>query len=153
MPTHFTGSADERRALDVYIKLLRAADSISARALEPIHEMGLTVTQFGVLEALWHLGSMTLSELAAKHLKSANNLTVVVDNLEKMGLARRERSATDRRVIFVHLTEDGAALIKQAFPPHVAAVKQLMAILSPCEQETLDGLLRKLGKQESAEKL
>ena len=137
MPTHYFGTEVERRALDIYIKLLRAADSVLVRALEPIHELGLTVTQFGVLEALWHLGPMTLSELAAKHLKSANNLTVVVDNLEKMGLARRERSAKDRRVIYVHLTDDGTALTKQAFPPHVAAVTGLMAVLTPEEQELL----------------
>jgi MarR family transcriptional regulator, 2-MHQ and catechol-resistance regulon repressor len=148
VPTHYQGSNAERRALDIYIKLLRAADAIASQALAPVQELGLTVTQFGVLEALWHLGPMTLSELANKHLKSANNLTVVVDNLEKMNLARRERSTTDRRVIYVHLTDDGQALIRQAFPPHVAAVTELMSVLSEDEQETFATLLRKLGKQE-----
>lgn len=148
MPTHYQGSEAERRALDIYIKLLRAADSIASHALSSVQELGLTVTQFGVLEALWHLGPLTLSELANKHLKSANNLTVVVDNLEKMNLARRERSTTDRRVIYVHLTEDGEALIRQAFPPHVEAVVQLVSILTEEEQDTLSTLLRRLGKQE-----
>lgn len=148
MPTHYQGSEAERRALDIYIKLLRAADSIASHALSSVQELGLTVTQFGVLEALWHLGPLTLSELANKHLKSANNLTVVVDNLEKMNLARRERSTTDRRVIYVHLTEDGEALIRQAFPPHVEAVVQLVSILTEEEQDTLSVLLRRLGKQE-----
>ncbi|MGC4042367.1 MAG: MarR family transcriptional regulator [Armatimonas sp.] len=148
MPTHYQGSEAERRALDIYIKLLRAADSIASHALSSVQELGLTVTQFGVLEALWHLGPLTLSELANKHLKSANNLTVVVDNLEKMNLARRERSTTDRRVIYVHLTEDGEALIRQAFPPHVEAVVQLVSVLTEEEQDTLSVLLRRLGKQE-----
>jgi MarR family transcriptional regulator, 2-MHQ and catechol-resistance regulon repressor len=148
VPTHFQGSDTERRALDIYIKLLRAADSIASQALAPVQELGLTVTQFGVLEALWHLGPMTLSELANKHLKSANNLTVVVDNLERMSLARRERSTTDRRVIYVHLTDDGEALIRQAFPPHVASVVQLMSVLNEAEQEILSGLLRRLGTQD-----
>ncbi len=148
MPTHYQGSEAERRALDIYIKLLRAADSIASHALSSVQELGLTVTQFGVLEALWHLGPLTLSELANKHLKSANNLTVVVDNLENMNLARRERSTTDRRVIYVHLTEDGEALIRQAFPPHVEAVVQLVSILTEEEQDTLSVLLRRLGKQE-----
>jgi MarR family transcriptional regulator, 2-MHQ and catechol-resistance regulon repressor len=148
VPTHYQGSEAERRALDIYIKLLRAADSISSQALASVQELGLTVTQFGVLEALWHLGPLTLSELANKHLKSANNLTVVVDNLEKMNLARRERSTTDRRVIYVHLTDDGQALIRQAFPPHVESVVQLMSVLTDSEQETLANLLRRLGKQE-----
>jgi MarR family transcriptional regulator, 2-MHQ and catechol-resistance regulon repressor len=149
VPTNYPGTDIEKRALDVYIKLLRAADSIASSALASVHELGLTVTQFGVLEALWHLGPLTLSELAKKHLKSANNLTVVVDNLEKMNLVRRERSTTDRRVIYVHLTDDGLALIRQAFPPHVEAVVQLMSVLTAKEQETLSDLLRRLGKQES----
>jgi MarR family transcriptional regulator, 2-MHQ and catechol-resistance regulon repressor len=146
MPTHFEGPDDQRRALNTYIKLMRAAESVARRALVVVHDSGLTEGQFGVLEALYHLGPLKLSELARKHLRSPNNLTVIVDNLEKLGLVRRQRCESDRRIVFVHLTEEGDAKIAALFPLHAAAVAQEIAILSPKEQETLDTLLRHLGK-------
>ncbi|WP_395090492.1 MarR family transcriptional regulator [Armatimonas sp.] len=146
MPTHFEGPDDQKRALDTYIKLMRAAESVARRALVHVQAAGLTEGQFGVLEALHHLGPLKLSELARKHLRSPNNLTVIVNNLEKNGLVERRRCATDRRIIFVHLTGAGAEAIAHLFPLHAAAVAQELALLTKEEQVLLDGLLRRLGK-------
>jgi MarR family transcriptional regulator, 2-MHQ and catechol-resistance regulon repressor len=146
MPTHFTGPEDQKRALNTYIKLMRAAESVARRALACVQETGLTEGQFGVLEALHHLGPLKLSELARKHLRSPNNLTVIVNNLEKLGLVERKRSKNDKRVIYVHLTDAGEARITQLFPQHAAAVARELSVLSPEEQALLDTLLRRLGK-------
>lgn len=146
MPTHFEGPDDQRRALNTYIKLMRAAESVARRALVVLHDSGLTEGQFGVLEALHHLGPLKLSELARKHLRSPNNLTVIVDNLEKLGLVRRQRCESDRRIIYVHLTAAGEETIAQLFPLHAAAVAQELSVLTCEEQDTLDTLLRRLGK-------
>lgn len=148
MPTHYEGSEKERRALDVYIKLLRATDSVSGRTEGPIIASALTPRQFGVLETLYHLGPLMVSQLADKHLKSRNNFTIVVDNLEKQGLVRRERSEEDRRAVWVHLTDAGQERIKQVIPKHVAAVVQDMDVLTAGEQEQLGALLRRLGRQQ-----
>ena len=148
MATHFQGDPTQRRALDLFIKLMRAAESVGARTLKPIECTGLTAGQFGVLEALWHLGPMTLGDLARKHLRSPNNLTVIVDNLERDGLARRERDAADRRRIIVHLTDRGREQIAAVFPLHAASVAQEMAILTEGEQDELARLLRIIGRQE-----
>ena len=47
MPTHFKGTEDERRALDSFIKLTRAAESVSVRINANLHRHHLTVSQFG----------------------------------------------------------------------------------------------------------
>lgn len=151
MPTHYKGSEKERRALDVYIKLFRTAESVSGRTEGPITAAGLTPSQFGVLETLYHLGPLMVSQLADKHLKSRNNFTIVVDNLEKQGLVRRERSAEDRRAVWVHLTQVGQERIEQVIPDHVRAVVQDMEVLTAEEQEQLGALLRRLGRQEKVE--
>ena len=148
MPTHYKGTEEERRALDVFIKLMRAAESVADRTGRPVTAAGLTRSQFGVLETLYHLGPLMLSQIADKHIKSRNNFTVVVDNLEKQGLVRRERSGEDRRAVWVHLTDAGRERIEQVFPRHVRAVVEDMAVLTPQEQELLGALLRRLGKQE-----
>src|ERR1051326_4147509 len=129
MPTHYQGTEEEKRALDVFIKLMRAANSVGDRTGGPIAAEGLTSSQFGVLETLYHLGPLMVSQLADKHLKSRNNFTTVIDNLEKEGLVRRERDREDRRAVTVHLTDTGRQCIERVFPRFVQATVAEMQIL------------------------
>jgi MarR family transcriptional regulator, 2-MHQ and catechol-resistance regulon repressor len=145
MGTHYQGSPDEIRALNVYIKLSRAADAVTQRINRHLKQDGLTVSQFGVLEALYHLGPMHQTELAGKILKSTGNLTLVIDNLERSGLVERQRDSVDRRFVTVHLTPSGHELIARIFRPHVAGVLETVGALSVAEQEELARLCRKLG--------
>ena len=146
MPTHFTGSRAETRTLDTFIKLTRCTNSILARLSERNTLGDLTPSQFAVLEALYHLGSMTQGQVSLKVLKSGSNITTVIDNLERIGLVRRERDADDRRVIHIHLTEAGTGRLEAVLPGHVAALVEEFSLLSETEQETLGMLCKKLGR-------
>jgi MarR family 2-MHQ and catechol resistance regulon transcriptional repressor len=146
MPTHYEGTAEQRCALDLFIKLARASEAFFARCSEPVQGGGLTPTQFGVLETLWHLGPLTPSQLAEKHLKSRNNLSVVIENLHRDGLVRREQCPKDRRAHYIHLTDLGRDRIAALFPPFVDAVVREASALSVEEQEGLSHLLKKLGQ-------
>jgi len=143
----FEGDPDERRALAAYIKLVRAANTLVAMELAELREAGLTESQFGVLEALLHLGPMCQKDLAAKILRTSGNLTTVVDNLERDGLVVRHREARDRRVVTVHLTDKGRRLKSDVFPRHVSVISRWFSVLDSAEQECLVGLLRRLGRQ------
>jgi MarR family transcriptional regulator, 2-MHQ and catechol-resistance regulon repressor len=145
MATRHRGPAAEVRALDAYIKLTRAAESVGARLAGIASAAGLTEGQFGTLEALYHLGPLAQCELAAKLLRSSGNVTLVIDNLEKRGLVRRERSTEDRRRVMVHLTDEGRRLIRRLFPKHAAAVAAEFGVLTAAEQDELGRLCRKLG--------
>lgn len=146
MATHYKGTPEEVQALNTYIKLSRAMDSVQASLLNGSSLKELTISQFGTLEALYHLGPLCQNELGSKILKSNSNMTTVIDNLEKRGLVRRERDTNDRRMIIIYLTDDGKKLIASVFPKHVENMVQIFSSLSKEEQETLGGLLRKLGK-------
>ena len=146
MPTHYSGTRAEMRTLDTFIKLTRCTNTLQGRLAERKTIGALTWSQFAVLEALYHLGHMTQGEISAKVLKSGSNMTTVIDNLERDGLVRRERDATDRRVIHVHLTEAGSGKIEAVLPGHVAALVEEFKVLSVSEQETLGELCKKLGK-------
>ena len=146
MPTHFTGTRAEMRTLDTFIKLSRCHDSVIARLAAQNTIGDLTFSQFAVLEALYHLGTMTQGEISSKILKSTSNITTVIDNLERDGLVQRERNTDDRRVIHVHLTEAGTRKLESVFPDHVAALVEIFSILSATEQQTLGALCKKLGK-------
>jgi MarR family transcriptional regulator, 2-MHQ and catechol-resistance regulon repressor len=116
MPTHYDGTPEERLALDTFIKLNRAMISFEARMLARGQLGSLTMSQFGVLEALFHLGPMCQGELSRKLLKSTGNMTLVLDNLEKTGLVRRIRSEEDRRMVRIELTQAGAERIAEVLP-------------------------------------
>lgn len=146
MPTHYKGPPETERALSAFINFLRAADSLAARLDSQIEMAGLTHGQFAVLEALFHLGPLNQCDLARKLLRSGGNVTVVIDNLEKRGLVRRERQKEDRRMVIVGLTPSGRRLIARIFPTHAAAITVEMNRLSLEEQETLRALCRKLGR-------
>jgi MarR family 2-MHQ and catechol resistance regulon transcriptional repressor len=134
-----------RETARVYIKLLRAAESVSGRVHEDLAESGLTLSQFGVLEALFNLGSMCQRDLAVKILKSSGNMTLVIDNLEKKGYVYRERSTTDRRFMNIHLTEAGRSFIESMYPNHLARIVREMEVLTPEERTELGRLCRKVG--------
>ena len=145
MGTHYRGTKAETTALDAFIKLVRAAGSVSARVDAHLASIDLTVSQFGVLEALYHLGPLYQKDLATKILKSTGNITMVVDNLEKRGLVERLRDEEDRRHYFVRITDQGARKIRSFFPGHVKRIVQEMGRLSKAELDTLGRLCKKVG--------
>jgi MarR family 2-MHQ and catechol resistance regulon transcriptional repressor len=148
MATRHQGSAAEKRALDAYIKLRRAVNALGLRENEVMRAAGLTESQFGALEALLHLGPLCQHELAGKVLKSAGNMTTVVDNLERRGLVERRRDREDRRVVTIHLTDHGRELVRDVFPRVVEVLVDAFSALSAGEQQQLAALCRRLGTSE-----
>ena len=147
---HFHGTARQERALDAYVKLLRAADTVDSFLMPHLESAGLAPSQFAVLEALYHIGPLCLGELARKLLKTSGNLTMVAGNLQKRGLVTRARQAADKRFYLVSITGKGSQLIAQVFPQHLERIVAAMSALSPAEQRTLAKLARKLGTTVSA---
>jgi len=145
VPTHYQGPPETVLALDTYIKLTRAHSALEARLLAHGDLGNITITQFGVLEVLYHLGPQCQGTISQKLLKSTGNMTLVIDNLEKAGFVRRKRSLEDRRQVLIQLTPEGEELIKTIFPRQAAAITQEMSVLSVEEQKELGRLLRKLG--------
>lgn len=151
MATRYRGKVRARRALDAYITLMRAAEAVTARTHGHLEAHGLTIGQFGALEALFHLGPMRATELARKLLRSPGNMTTVLDNLEKRGWIRRDEEKADRRCTIVTLEPRGKALLREVFPGHVEGMVREMGVLSAEEQQELRRLCRKLGTGEDPE--
>jgi MarR family 2-MHQ and catechol resistance regulon transcriptional repressor len=124
---------------------MRAAESVTVRVNRFMSHHSLTISQFGVLEALLHKGSLCQRDIAVKILKSTGNITLVIDNLEKRGLVKRERDSDDRRYFTINLTTAGMELIAMAFTDVESAIVAEMNTLDEHEQELLGSLCKKLG--------
>ena len=66
MGTRYRGKANEVRALNAYINLMRAGRSVGARLEQRLLNLDLSESQFGVLEALLHLGPLFPRQLGEK---------------------------------------------------------------------------------------
>ncbi len=141
-----TPTSPSAAALRAYVKLFRASRAILSRVEPGLAAHGLTATQLGVLEVIWHKGPLTQGELGRKVLTSAGNMTDVVDKLSTRGLVRRVRDLADRRHVRVELTGCGRDLIAAVFPRHAGDIARAMSGLSSCELELLGTLLRQLGQ-------
>jgi MarR family 2-MHQ and catechol resistance regulon transcriptional repressor len=146
MGTHYRGRPGEVRALELLIKLSRCAASLTGRLEAALREDGLTGSQFGLLEALLHLGPLEPCELGPKLLTSRPNVVLLIDQLEQRELVRRIPVAHDRRRIRVELTAKGRRAVEKAFANHLPRVVAEASRLSASEQAELARLCRKLGK-------
>ena len=149
MGTKYKGNKEEITALDTAIKLARATESLVAKTSLNLSAQNVTVSQFGILDAVYHLGPLTQKALGEKILKSGGNITHVVDNLEKRALVKRHRGKNDRRNFEIHLTKKGEKLITKILPRYVKVIKDELSILSPEESEALQRLCKKIGKKKT----
>ena len=78
----------------------------------PAHfgRLDLTFPQALVLTALGDGDPVPISTLAERTGSANSTVSGIVDRLEKLGLAKRERSELDRRVIYVSATQRYAEL-------------------------------------------
>ncbi len=141
-----TYGKDHDLNLSVLISLSRAAQVVQRSATRVFQRGGLSLTQFGVLEALYHKGPLTIDGLLKSLLATSGNLTVVINNLEKQQLIVRSVHPTDRRCSLINITEAGETKVRDLFPQHLAYLEQRLDSLTATEKETLVFLLKKAGK-------
>ena len=150
MGTHYIGLKKNKAALNSYIKLIRSAESLSTVIYLELSKYGLTESQFGVLDALFHLGPMKHKEIGKKILKSGGNITMVINNLERRELVQRKRGEKDRRQFIIYLTPKGKNKIQEVLPIIVKKIITQFEILRKKEQLELQRLCKIIGLQKTA---
>ncbi len=149
MYTHSMNSygKDNDLNLKLIVVLERCYQTITTRDRHSMQEdTDLTVPQFAVLEILYHKGDLKVGDIIEKTLSSIGNINVVVNNLEKHGLVKKEKSSLDRRVTYVKITDEGKKIMDKAFPKHVDNISKMTEVLSEEEKKILIKLLKKWGK-------
>jgi MarR family 2-MHQ and catechol resistance regulon transcriptional repressor len=132
-------------ALRLWVIMSRAHAAIAAHASADVARHGLTLAEFGILEALYHRGPMLLGEVQRRILVSSGGITFLVDRLTAKGLVERRTCHEDRRARYAALTPAGTELVAKIFPEHAALLTQVMEGLTVEEQGTAADLMRALG--------
>jgi len=105
-----------------------------------------------VLRVLGRVPHCVMGRLAHSICLSLSSATGIIDGLIEKGLVRRDRSAEDRRVVEIALTEKGRAVHAESMTGAVAFARGLLKNLDAREQETLIGLLRKIAENVDGER-
>lgn len=138
-------------ALRLWVIMSRAHAAIAAHASADVARHGLTLAEFGILEALYHRGPMLLGEVQRRILVSSGGITFLVDRLTAKGLVERRACEADRRARYAALTPAGTELVARIFPEHAALLTQVMKGLTVAEQTTAANAMRALGRYAAAD--
>ena len=136
---------DSTPFLRLWVTLARAFRAVVAAAEADAARHGLTLAEFGTLEALFHRGPLRLGELQEKVLVTSGGMTWVINRLVARELVRRRISPDDRRARYAELTPAGERLMREIFPAHAEAIHHTTSGLTAAEARQAAILLRKLG--------
>ncbi|HEX3196057.1 MAG TPA: MarR family transcriptional regulator [Propionibacteriaceae bacterium] len=112
------------------VRLLRAARAADA-------DLDLDGPRASLLSVLVFAGRQPVTKLAELEQVSPPAITKMVSALESAGLARRERSETDRRVVLVSATPVGKRLLERGRAARVRAIAALLDDATDAELQTL----------------
>ena len=124
--------------------LRRAQLAATAEFLEVMKEVDLRPTQFSVLILINENPGVRQSEVCAALGLQKANFVPLLNELERRGLAERRPGIPDRRASALHMTEQGATVLRRALQLHSEWEDQVAERLGPRGREQLLGLLKKL---------
>ncbi|WP_430604696.1 MarR family winged helix-turn-helix transcriptional regulator [Enterococcus sp. DIV0125] len=132
------------QALNVFIGLLRVSGKLEAVVKKDVKNYGLNITEFSVLEFLYHKGKQTPQTIQERILIASSSTTYVIDKLVAKGLAERKTNQADRRETYVAITDPGCQLMAEIFPQHATTIGRCFADFELDELLQLEKLLKKV---------
>jgi DNA-binding MarR family transcriptional regulator len=106
--------------------------------------VGLSRSDYNALEALDEYGSLTPGELATLLTLTSGSVTALVDRLERLGWASRDRHPDDRRKVIVTLTQKAWEIGQDELTPYLEAVDATIRPLDKSDRATVVGFLTHL---------
>ncbi|HLQ70187.1 MAG TPA: MarR family transcriptional regulator [Bacillota bacterium] len=136
---------DKEISLKLFVVLTRALQSVRKKVKADIRSHKLNLTEFAVLELLFHKGPQPIQKIGDKVLLASSSITYVVDKLEEKKLLERKPCPNDRRITHALLTSEGNELMSEVFPQHSKAIQDIFAGLNTNEKKMMINQLKKLG--------
>lgn len=129
-----------------HVAILRAADRLDKPIRDLLTGHGLTAQQYNVLRILRGAGPDGLAtlEIGRRMITRVPDVSRLVDRLVKAGLARRQRSSADRRVVQIVATNRALELLAAIDRPMAKLHRTHAGALSDRQLKTLHKLLAKL---------
>ncbi|KON70316.1 MarR family transcriptional regulator [Peribacillus butanolivorans] len=124
---------------------------LKQRGREILSDYKITIPQFLALQWLFEAGDMTIGELSTKMFLAFSTTTELIDRMEKHQLVQRVKDEKDRRVVRIHLLEEGERIIEEVINKRQQYLSGVLVNFSESDIVSLSGTLAKL-HQEMKEK-
>ncbi|WP_404451191.1 MarR family transcriptional regulator [Virgibacillus necropolis] len=135
----------EDPSLKLFVVLSKTYRAMMNEAAIDMRSKGLNLTEFAVLELLYHRGEQPLKKIGEKILLTSGSITYVIDKLEKKNYIYRKHSPHDGRVTFAYISDKGITLLDSIFPDHWRKIEEILEGLNKDEKTQAINLLKKLG--------
>jgi MarR family transcriptional regulator, organic hydroperoxide resistance regulator len=140
--------ADDKPEVDAIIETFLYLYTESRRLTKGMaREVGLTGPQLTVIKLLEAFGDLSLSSLSERIRAQNSTVTGIIDRMEREGLVRRERSTTDRRVVFIRLSDKGRRLASGVDVEPMAIFRAALMSLTRDDARDLLRILTKLQRE------
>lgn len=136
-------------AADVAERLHASAIHLLRRLRKQDDATGLSAARLSALSVAVFAGPVTIGQLAAAEQVAPPTMTRLVVGMERDGLVRRERDATDGRVVWIRATAKGTRILHDGRRRRVAALTAQVAELSSADLKLLSraaDLMERLGQ-------
>ena len=157
MPTTLQREIKKKQPFDsleqeAMLNIVRTADRLQINFARLFRQFGLTPQQYNVLRILRGEGRpLPILEIAARMITVVPGITGLIDRLEAASLVERKRCDHDRRVIYVDITPQAAAILADIDGPLGELHKATLGHLSADELESLSRLLEKARQYQATE--
>jgi len=141
---HENNSLDWKTVAAIEKDLRYISGIIKQKGREILNNYGITPPQFVAMQWLFEEGDMTIGELSNKMYLAFSTTTDLIDRLEKNRLVKRTKDEKDRRVVRVHLLEEGVRIIDEVIKKRQQYLAGLLVKFEPEEREELQQYLQKL---------
>ena len=141
-------TAETKPDVDAIVETIIYLYTESRRLTKGIaREVGLTGPQLTVIKLLESFGDLSLSSLSERIRAQNSTVTGIIDRMEREGLVRRERSTTDRRVVYIRLSDKGSKLAREIAVEPMEIFRGALLGLSRDDLRDLLRILAKLQKR------
>jgi DNA-binding MarR family transcriptional regulator len=130
--------------LGVSHHLRRAHNALRFQIAQHLERYGISMKHFHFLKALQYEDGITQIELSRRVGCERATVTVVMDELEKLGYVRRTRNKVDRRKLHVFLTPKGRRTRAARADAVVSTQDVALGGISDAEYEMFKALLDKI---------
>ncbi|WP_133580692.1 MarR family winged helix-turn-helix transcriptional regulator [Aureibacillus halotolerans] len=112
----------------------------------------ITPPQFQALQWLKEKGDLTIGELSHKLYLACSTTTDLVDRLEKNDLVRRVRDENDRRVVRIHIMDEGMRVITEVIEKRQAYLADILNGFEEADIPFIAKVLEKLDDSMAADR-
>jgi DNA-binding MarR family transcriptional regulator len=129
-----------------WIAVVRAEKAIVRELGKALAPLDLKIVQLDLLMNLYRHPGTSQHDLARRLLVGRSNITMLLPQLEKQGLLRREADAKDKRVMRIHMTDKGEATLMEALAVYTALIDRVMAQSTADQCDAMGDVMRRIAE-------